>query len=126
MIRNCWEHITFLEKYITEIGLEITAHLEPYQEEFELIQTIPGVSGITASAIIAEIGVDMDPFPTADHLASWAGVAPGNTKVPVKKSTRTRKGNPHVKTAFVKLLGPQRSQGSLNLPSDFGRWPLGE
>jgi transposase len=65
LIRNCWEHITFLEKSITELDLEITAHLNPYKEEFKLIQGIPGVSGITASAIIAEIGVDLGQFPTA-------------------------------------------------------------
>jgi transposase len=85
LIRNCWEHITFLEKSITELDVEITAHLEPYKAEFELIQTIPGASEITAASIIAEIGVDMDQFPTADHLASWAGVAPGNHESAGKK-----------------------------------------
>ncbi|MGF7050441.1 transposase [Paenibacillus sp. DS2015] len=85
LIRNCWEHITFLEKSISELDLEITSHLEPYKEAYKLVQTIPGVSEITASAIIAEIGVDMDQFPTEDHLASWAGVAPGNHESAGKK-----------------------------------------
>ncbi len=56
-----------------------------YKEEFKLIQTIPGVSAITASSILAEIGVNMDQFPTADHLSSWAGVAPGNHESAGKK-----------------------------------------
>ncbi|REK75551.1 IS110 family transposase [Paenibacillus paeoniae] len=61
---------------------------------------IPGVSKITASAIIAEIGVNMNQFQTADHLASWTGVAPGNYESAGKKSSKTVKGNPHVKTAL--------------------------
>lgn len=88
VIRNCWEHITFLEKSIDELDQEITTHLQPYQEEHNLLQTIPGVSSITASAIIAEIGVNMDQFPTADHLASWAGVAPGNHESAGKKKVQ--------------------------------------
>lgn len=85
LIRNCWEHITFLEKSIASLDQEIDTHLDPYKEEFKLIQTIPGVSAITASSILAEIGVNMDQFPTADHLASWAGVAPGNHESAGKK-----------------------------------------
>ncbi len=85
MIRNCWEHITFLEQSIALLDAEIEVHLQSYQEAYQLIQTIPGISEITAAAIIAEIGVDMDQFPTADHLASWAGVAPGNHESAGKK-----------------------------------------
>jgi len=73
LIRNCWEHITFLEQSISTLDAEIEAHLQPYKEAQQLIQTIPGVSDVTAAVIIAEIGVDMEQFPTADHLASWAG-----------------------------------------------------
>lgn len=101
MIRNCWEHITFLEQSIAALDSDIEGHLKPYEEAQELIQTIPGISDVTAAAVIAEIGVDMEQFPTADHLASWAGVAPGNNESAGKdKSTHTRKGNPHVKTAL--------------------------
>lgn len=89
MIRNCWEHITFLEQSIAELDAEIEAHLRPYQEAQALIQTIPGVSEVTAAAIIAEVGVDMEQFPTADHLASWAGVAPGNHESAGKKKVLT-------------------------------------
>ncbi len=89
MIRNCWEHITFLEQSIAALDAEIEAHLQPYKEAQQLIQTIPGVSEVTAAVIIAEIGVDMEQFPTAAHLASWAGVAPGNHESAGKKSTRT-------------------------------------
>lgn len=91
LIRNCWEHITFLEKSLEELDVEIEAHLHPYKEEFELLQTIPGVSEITAASMIAEIGVDMGQFPTADYLASWAGVAPCNHESAGKKKYKGSK-----------------------------------
>jgi transposase len=90
MIRNCWEHIAFLEQSIATLDTEIETHLKPYEEAHTRIQTIPGVSAVTASAIIAEIGVDMEQFPTADHLASWAGVAPGNHESAGKKKVHAR------------------------------------
>lgn len=88
IIRNCWEHITFLEKSIAELDQEIEQHLQSYKEEYELVQTIPGVNKVTAASIIAEIGVNMDQFPTAAHLTSWAGVAPGNNESAGKKKVQ--------------------------------------
>lgn len=85
MIRASWSHITFLEESLKGLEARIDEYLKPYQEEVERIDTVPGISRITAAAIIAEIGVDMDQFPTADHLASWAGVAPGNKESAGKK-----------------------------------------
>lgn len=88
LIRDCWEHIEYLEKSIARLEDEINEHLESYRTEYELLQTIPGVSERTASALLAEIGVNMDQFPTADHLASWAGVAPGNHESAGKKKVQ--------------------------------------
>lgn len=88
LIKDCWEHIEYLEKSITRLEDEIHAHLQPYRAEYELLQTIPGVSERTAAALIAEIGVDMEQFPTADHLSSWAGVAPGNHESAGKKKVQ--------------------------------------
>jgi transposase len=88
LIRNCWQQITNLEASIAELDVEITNHLALYKEECELIQTIPGVSEISAASLIAEIGVDMTQFPTADHLASWAGLAPGNHESAGKKKVQ--------------------------------------
>lgn len=101
LIRDCWEHIVFLEKSIASLEAKIDAHLQPYHEEYKLLQTIPGVSEATAAAIIAEIGVDMTQFPSAEQLSSWAGVAPGNHEsAGKKKSTKSLKGNSHVKVAL--------------------------
>jgi transposase len=88
LIKDCWEHIEYLEKSVARLEEEIDSHLKPYREEYELLQTIPGVSQVTAAALIAEIGVDMNQFPTADHLASWAGVAPGNHESAGKKKVQ--------------------------------------
>lgn len=85
LIRDCWEHIEYLEKSLEKLEHKIDSHLDYYREEYDLLQTIPGVSQATAAALIAEIGVNMDQFPTADHLASWAGMAPGNNESAGKK-----------------------------------------
>lgn len=85
LIRDCWDHIEFLEKSIASLEAKIDEHLKSYRTEYELLQTIPGVSEATAAALIAEIGVDMSQFPSADHLSSWAGVAPGNHESAGKK-----------------------------------------
>jgi transposase len=88
LIRDCWEHIEFLEKSLDSLEEKIDAHLESYRQEYQLLQTIPGVSRVTAAALIAEIGVDMDQFPSAEHLSSWAGVAPGNHESAGKKKVQ--------------------------------------
>jgi len=85
MIRQSWNHIIFLEEAIQKLDEQIEAHLKPYQDEIKLLHTIPGISEVTAACIVAEIGVDMAQFPTADHLCSWAGVAPGNHESAGKK-----------------------------------------
>ena len=85
MIQSSLEHIKKIEELIESINNEIDAKLKPYWEEYELLQTIPGVKAEGAASIIAEIGVDMDQFPTAGHLCSWAGISPGNNESAGKK-----------------------------------------
>lgn len=101
LIRQSWQHIQYLETLISEIEKRVDQLLQNYQEELQLLITIPGISKDTAAVIIAEIGVEMEQFPTSQHLASWAGVSPGNHESAGKrKSTRTVKGNPHIKSAM--------------------------
>lgn len=101
LIRLSWQHIIYIESLISEIEGKIDDFLENYKEELNLLVTIPGIKKDTAAVIIAEIGIDMDQFPTSQHLASWAGVAPGNYESAGKrKSTRTTNGNPHIKSAM--------------------------
>lgn len=96
MIRQSWNHVVFLEEAIQKLDDQIQAHLQPYQAEIQLLQTIPGVSEVTAACMVAEIGVDMGQFPTADHLCSWAGVAPGNHESAGKKKAHEPQREIHI------------------------------
>lgn len=78
LLRHILAHIDFLDVQLSQLVEEIEAQLTPFQEEQALLESIPGIQATTAAVIIAEIGVDMSVFPTAKHLASWAGVCPGN------------------------------------------------
>lgn len=98
LIRMHLEHIDFLANQIAEFDSRIYGKLEPYQFEFELIQTEPGISEATAASVIAEIGVDMSRFPDEKHLSSWAAICPGNNEsAGKKKSGKTRRGNNYLK-----------------------------
>lgn len=93
--------IDSLDETIARFDQEITDYCRPFEEAVVLIDTIPGVARATAEAIVGEIGVDMSRFPSADHLASWAGVAPGNNESAGKRrSGRTRKGNKPLRSAL--------------------------
>jgi transposase len=73
-----------------------------WEAAVDLLDTIPGIDQRTAEMILAETGIDMQQFPTAKHLAAWAGVAPGNHESGGKRySGRTRKGNRHLQTTLV-------------------------
>jgi transposase len=85
MIKASLEHIKYLEKLISDLDRETKNKLEHYQKEYELLQTIPGVKEQGAASIIAEIGVDMDIFPSEGHLSTWAGLSPGNNESAGKK-----------------------------------------
>jgi transposase len=94
MLRKLWDHLRYLEGEVTAFDSRIEAQTRPFAEAIERLDGIPGVDVVTARALIAEIGVDMTRFPTADHLASWAGVCPGNNQSAGKRKTgRTPQGN---------------------------------
>lgn len=102
MVKASLEHIKSIEKIIADIDLEIDKKMEKYKGEYELLQTIPGVKEQGAASIIAEIGVDMDRFPTEEHLSSWAGMSPGNNEsAGKKKAGRTTHGNKCLKATLT-------------------------
>jgi len=83
-----------LDETIARFDEQIEAYCRPFEEVVELLDSIPGVARETAEVIVAEIGTDMSRFPSADHLASWAGVAPGNNESAGKRrSGKTTQGN---------------------------------
>jgi len=115
MIQNCMDHLVFLEKQITQIGEKIAESLKPLEREYELLQTIPGVSAETAAVILAETGGNMAQFPSDRHLTSWAGVCPGNNKSAGKqKSSSIKRGNRWLLAALVQAAwGAVRKRGSI-------------
>jgi transposase len=91
-----------LDESIARFDAEIEKYCHPFEEEVELLDTIPGVAQRIAEVIVSEIGNDMGRFPTADHLAAWAGVAPGNNESAGKRySGTTRHGDRALTSALV-------------------------
>jgi transposase len=91
-----------LDESIARFDAEIEKYCRPFEEAVDLLDTIPGVAQRTAEVIVSEIGTDMSRFPTANHLAAWAGVAPGNNESAGKRySGTTRHGNRALTVALV-------------------------
>jgi transposase len=87
-------HLDMIDYQVADLDLRIIAELAPYADKITLLDTIPGVDTRAAEVILAEIGPDMRQFPTAGHLASWAGLCPGNNRSGGRsKSSRTRHGD---------------------------------
>lgn len=95
-------HLDFLDEAIEEMTKEVEKRLGPFLQQIELLKTIPGVKQRMAEVILAEIGADMSRFPTHRHLASWAGLCPGNNETAGKrKSGKTRKGDRWLKRGLT-------------------------
>lgn len=96
------DHIDYLADMIARLDEQIEAMTSPFCRQIELLCTIPGIDTRTAQVAISEIGVDMSRFPTPAHLASWAGLCPGNNESAGKHGrTRARKGNTRLRTALI-------------------------
>lgn len=91
-----------IEEQLVRLDEEIQRRLQPYQEEYALLQTIPGIKQAGAARILSETGADMSPFPDGDHLSWWGGVCPGNNESAGKKfHSKIRKGNQHLLAALT-------------------------
>ena len=102
LARQILAHIDFLDATIDTLTAEIVERLVPFQAAARLLKTIPGVDELTAQTIIAEIGVDMSRFPTAEQLAAWAGLAPASHESAGKRrSAGTRHGSRHLRGTLV-------------------------
>lgn len=95
-------HIDFLDREIDQLSEEVAARMRPFEEALGLLETVPGVGRRTAEMILSEIGPDMAGFPSAAHLASWAGMCPGNNESAGKRLIgRTRKGSLWLRETLV-------------------------
>jgi transposase len=101
LVGSILAHLDFLDEQIERLSDAIEKQLRPFAPAVELLRTIPGVERRTAEVIVAEIGTDMSVFPTASHLASWAGQCPANHQSAGKRTSgRTRKGSKWLNTAL--------------------------
>jgi transposase len=105
LLRHLLTHLDFLERRVEEVEREMETYLSPYEAEIELLLSIVGIGRITAATILGEIGADMSVFPSANQLASWAGVAPGNRQSGGKRlKAKTTKGNAHLRAALAEVV----------------------
>ena len=94
LLRVLWDQLEFLEAQLTKVDTQIHEHVQEYQEAIALCTTIPGIEEVAAANLLAEIGTNMAQFPSAQHLASWAGICPGNHDSAGKRlSGQPRKGS---------------------------------
>ena len=102
LIKAVLDHIDDMTRRISDLDDIIRDEMEKYDEAIKRLVKIPGIGVSSAQTILAEIGLDMNQFPTAGHLAVWAGVCPGNNVSAGKsKSGKTRKGNQTLRTTLV-------------------------
>jgi transposase len=95
-------HIDFLDETIERVSQEIAERVRPFEEQLARLDTIPGIDRRGAETLVAEVGTELGRFPSADHLASWAGMVPGNNESAGKRrSGTTRKGDPWLRTLLV-------------------------
>lgn len=114
ILRLSLQMITSYDEAIEKLDTEINQRMEPHREIVQRLSTIPGVKKKTIETLIAEIGTDMSRFPTHAHLASWAGVSPGNNESAGKRKTgRTTHGDKWLKATLVEAAwAASRAKGS--------------
>ena len=113
LLEELHHHICFLEQQVQGLDEQILAAMAPYQQQWQLLQTIPGVDAISAALMIAEIGVEMERFGTGEQFVSWAGLCPGNHESAGKrKSGRMRKGNRVLRQLLCEIANAARRTNS--------------
>ena len=104
MITEQLSHLDYLDEAMERISTEIEQRLQEEWAAVELLDSVPGISQRAAEILVAELGVDLQRFPSAKHLASWAGMCPGNKESGGKRlSGKTRKGNVWLRQVLIEI-----------------------
>lgn len=115
-------HIDFLDEQIAQLSAEIEVRLRPFEDLLERLDAIPGIGRVVAEILAAEIGLDMAPFPSAGHLASWAGMCPGQYESAGKrKGGKTRKGSTWLRRALKQAACAAARQKDTAFATQFRR-----
>jgi transposase len=102
LVSELLAHLDYLEEAIERLSQRIEEQLRPFAEKVTPLDAIPGVDQRTIEGIVAEIGVEMHPFPSDRHLTSWTGICPGNHESAGKhNSGNPRKGNRWLRTTLT-------------------------
>jgi len=108
-------HMRELEKRLAGVTAEIFEAMKPYEQQWKLLQTIPGIDAVGAAMLIAEMGVNMERFGSEEEFCSWSGMCPGNHESAGKsKSGKRRKGNAVIRKVLCEL-----SNGAIRTKSQF-------
>jgi len=122
MLKEHFSEWKALAERIERVEKEIDKSMSPFEQAVTLWQSIPGVDRLTACSLVAEIGINMKQFPTAQHLASWAGVCPGNNESAGKRmATMTRDGNRWLRRALCQAAWAASHKKNCYLASQFKR-----
>jgi transposase len=123
LLKALLDQIESLEGLIARFDARIAAAMAPFAEAAGRLRGIPGVGELAAEVIVAEIGTDMTPFPTAGHLASWAGVCPGNDQsAGQQRSGQTTKGSQWLRAVLVQAAWAASSTKETVFSACFARW----
>ncbi len=102
ILESMLRHLDFLDKEISQLDKEVAERMRPFEETIRRLTEMPGMGQRNAEEVLAEIGTDMSRFPSANHLASWARMCPGNNESAGKRlSGRTGHANSWLRTALV-------------------------
>lgn len=122
VVQRQLRHIHDLDDLIAECDAEVEQRMLPFADALARLDEIPGVGIRTAQVILAELGVDMTRFPTAQHAASWAGMCPGtNASGGKRRTAHTRTGSPWLRAALCESAWAAGRCRDGYLPTQFRR-----
>ena len=122
LVSELLAHLDYLDEAVARLSQEVAQVIAPFEAKLTLLDTIPGVNRRTAEVLVAEIGPDMARFASAGHLASWAGMCPGNNESAGKhQSGKTRKGSKWLRIALVEAAQAAVRTKNSYLASQYAR-----
>ena len=122
LVRAILDHIDDMSRRIADVDDIIDGQMRDYEEAVKKLSEIPGIAKRSAQVILAEIGLDMSRFPTAGHLAAWAGLAPGNNESAKKRNhAKSRKGNVTLKTTLIQSAKTAKAKKGSFFKAQFDR-----